>query len=266
MDIEQGIFNRTERLVGEDILQSLQSKRVIVFGVGGVGSWCVEALVRSGVRHITIVDSDKVAISNVNRQLMATTKTVGRVKVDALKEHLLDINPHADITALQMIFDETTAESFHLEEYDYIVDAIDSIRDKLLLIECACRTKAKFFSSMGAALKMDPTKIEVAEFWKVKGCPLGAALRHKFRSLKRRPARKFLCVFSQELLPNLGPDNSVDAAFAPTGTQEGNPELAHHDWNARKAQINGSLLHITGIFGFTLAGLILKDIYNKSKE
>ena len=109
MDIEQGIFNRTERLVGEDILQSLQSKRVIVFGVGGVGSWCVEALVRSGVRHITIVDSDKVAISNVNRQLMATTKTVGRVKVDALKEHLLDINPHADITALQMIFDETTA-------------------------------------------------------------------------------------------------------------------------------------------------------------
>ena len=229
MDIEQGIFNRTERLVGEDILQSLQSKRVIVFGVGGVGSWCVEALVRSGVRHITIVDSDKVAISNVNRQLMATTKTVGRVKVDALKEHLLDINPHADITALQMIFDETTAESFHLEEYDYIVDAIDSLRDKLLLIECACRTKAKFFSSMGAALKMDPTKIEVAEFWKVKGCPLGAA-------------------------------------FAPTDTQEGNPELANHDWNARKAQINGSLLHITGIFGFTLAGLILKDIYNKSKE
>ena len=137
MDIEQGIFNRTERLVGEDILQSLQSKRVIVFGVGGVGSWCVEALVRSGVRHITIVDSDKVAISNVNRQLMATTKTVGRVKVDALKEHLLDINPHADITALQMIFDETTAESFHLEDYDYIVDAIDSLRDKLLLIECA---------------------------------------------------------------------------------------------------------------------------------
>lgn len=266
MDIEQGIFNRTERLVGEDILQSLQSKRVIVFGVGGVGSWCVEALVRSGVRHITIVDSDKVAISNVNRQLMATTKTVGRVKVDALKEHLLDINPHADITALQMIFDETTAESFHLEEYDYIVDAIDSLRDKLLLIEYACRTKAKFFSSMGAALKMDPTKIEVAEFWKVKGCPLGAALRHKFRSLKRCPARKFLCVFSQELLPNLGPDNSVDAAFAPTDTQEGNSELANHDWNARKAQINGSLLHITGIFGFTLAGLILKDIYNKSKE
>ena len=138
MDIEQGIFNRTERLVGEDILQSLQSKRVIVFGVGGVGSWCVEALVRSGVRHITIVDSDKVAISNVNRQLMATTKTVGRVKVDALKEHLLDINPHADITALQMIFDETTAESFHLEDYDYIVDAIDSLRDKLSCFCCRC--------------------------------------------------------------------------------------------------------------------------------
>ncbi len=254
MDLEQGIFNRTERLVGGDILQSLRSQRVIVFGVGGVGSWCVEALVRSGIQHITIVDSDRVAVSNVNRQLMATTKTIGAIKVEALKEHLLDINPHAEITAMQSLFNETTADSFHLEQYDYIVDAIDSLRDKLLLIEHACRTKATFFSSMGAALKIDPTKVEVAEFWKVKGCPLGAALRHRFRQLKRRPAKKFQCVFSQELLSNLGDDRSVDAAFG------------HHDPNPKKAQVNGSLLHITGIFGFTLAGLIINDIYGKGRQ
>lgn len=254
MDIEQGIFNRTERLVGDDILQSLRSQRVIVFGVGGVGSWCVEALVRSGIQHITIVDSDRVAVSNVNRQLMATTKTIGAVKVEALKDHLLTINPNAEITALQTLFNETTADSFHLDQYDYIVDAIDSLRDKLLLIECACRTRATFFSSMGAALKIDPTKVEVAEFWKVKGCPLGAALRHRFRQLKRRPAKKFQCVFSQELLPNLGDDRSVDAAFG------------HRDPNPKKAQVNGTLLHITGIFGFTLAGLIINDIYGKGRK
>ncbi len=254
MDNGQDIFDRTERLVGGDILQSLRSQRVIVFGVGGVGSWCVEALVRSGIQHITIVDSDRVSASNVNRQLMATTKTIGAVKVEALKEHLLDINPHAEVTALQTVFDETTADSFQLDRYDYIVDAIDSLRDKILLIECACRTGATFFSSMGAALKIDPTRVEVAEFWKVKGCPLGAALRHRFRQLKRRPAKKFQCVFSQELLPNLGDDRSTDDSDD------------RRAGSTRKVQVNGSLLHITGLFGFTLAGLIINDIYGKGRK
>ena len=115
-------------------MERIAQKRVIIFGVGGVGSWCAESLIRSGIKHLTIVDSDRVCITNINRQLMATTKTVGMVKVDALKERLLSINPSAEITALQQIFTAETADSFHLDEYDYIIDAIDSLKDKALLI------------------------------------------------------------------------------------------------------------------------------------
>ena len=194
MGIERGIFNRAQLLLGSDAMERLGKIRVIIFGVGGVGSWCAESLVRSGISHLTVVDSDRVCITNINRQLMATVKTVGQVKVEALKERLLTINPMAEIDARQQIFSEETANSFCLESYDYIIDAIDSLKDKRLLIEMACQTKAVFFSSMGAALKMDPTRIKVAEFWKVEGCPLARALRQRFKRLKRKPARKFLCV------------------------------------------------------------------------
>ena len=178
MGIEKGIFKRMELLVGERVMQKTAEARVIIFGVGGVGSWCAESLVRSGVRHLTIVDSDRVCITNVNRQLMATTKTIGRVKVEVLKERLLEINPTAEIVALQKIYDETTAGSFNIGSYDYIIDAIDSLKDKALLILEACKTDSVLLSSMGAALKMDASKIAVAEFWKVKGCPLARALRN----------------------------------------------------------------------------------------
>ena len=154
-----------ELLVGERVMQKTAEARVIIFGVGGVGSWCAESLVRSGVRHLTIVDSDRVCITNVNRQLMATTKTIGRVKVEVLKERLLEINPTAEIVALQKIYDETTAGSFNIGSYDYIIDAIDSLKDKALLILEACKTDSVLLSSMGAALKMDASKIAVAEFW-----------------------------------------------------------------------------------------------------
>ena len=164
MGIERGIFNRAQLLLGSDAMERLGKIRVIIFGVGGVGSWCAESLVRSGISHLTVVDSDRVCITNINRQLMATVKTVGQVKVEALKERLLTINPMAEIDARQQIFSEETANSFCLESYDYIIDAIDSLKDKRLLIEMACQTKAVFFSSMGAALKMDPTRIKVAEF------------------------------------------------------------------------------------------------------
>ena len=190
MAIEQAIFRRAELLLGDEAMNLIAEKRVIIFGVGGVGSWCAESLVRSGIRKLTIVDSDRVCITNINRQLMATTKTVGQVKVDALKERLLTINPSAEITALQQIFTAETAESFQLDSYDYIIDAIDSLRDKALLILMACQTKAKLFSSMGAALKLDPTKIQVAEFWKVKGDPLARALRNRFK----REAQRSVCV------------------------------------------------------------------------
>ena len=222
-------------LLGSEVMERMAQKRVIIFGVGGVGSWCVESLVRSGIHKLTIVDSDRVSITNINRQLMATTKTVGQVKVEALKERLLTINPSAEITALQKIFTQETAEEFDLDSYDYIIDAIDSLKDKALLILMACRTKAKIYSSMGAALKLDPTRIQVAEFWKVKGDPLARALRNMFKKEKLFPKRKFQCVYSDELLENKMPIDPDDRG-------------------------NGSLVHITAIFGFMLAGLVLADI------
>ena len=249
MNTDREIFNRSLLLMGEDGMKRLASLRVIVFGVGGVGSWCAESLVRSGVGHITIVDSDKVCITNINRQAMATTKTVGQVKVEALKCRLLEINPSVNIDARQQIFCEETAGEFDLDSYDYIVDAIDSLKDKALLIELACHSKARFFSSMGAALKMDPTKVQVAEFWKVKGCPLARALRQRFNKLKRKPARKFKCVFSEELLKNRGENVACDT-----------------DQCQGPSRVNGSVMHITAIFGLTIAGLILNEVYNKSRS
>lgn len=263
MNIERGILNRAQLLLGTEAMARIGEAKVIVFGAGGVGSWCAESLVRSGVRHITVVDSDRVCITNINRQLMATTKTVGQVKVEALKEHLLTVNPAAEIDVRQQIFCEETAESFELDKYDYIVDAIDSLKDKMLLIETATRTGARFFSSMGAALKLDPTRVKVAEFWKVEGCPLARALRQRFRKLKRFPAHKFLCVYSDELLTNRGHNAAcgTEKCMCPKAkTGPGNAALLNHEWCSSKAQINGSLMHITAMFGLTLAGLILQDL------
>ena len=265
-NIEEGIFHRTRLLVGPSVMDVLSSARVIIFGVGGVGSWCAESLVRSGIRHLTIVDSDRVCITNVNRQLMATTSTVGQVKVEALRERLLSINPEAEIEALMKIYCEETADDFDLASYDYIIDAIDSLKDKVLLIRRATDTKSVFFSSMGAALKMDPTKISVAEFWKVKGCPLARALRNKFRKMKVRPAHKFKCVYSDELLHNLGTSFTCGTDQCVCSNKEevpGDPALADHNWNNSKAQINGTAAHITAIFGFTLASLVVNDLYQK---
>ena len=225
---EKDIFQRSELLLGSEAMERIGQKRVIVFGVGGVGSWCAESLVRSGIKHLTIVDSDSVCASNINRQLMATTQTVGQVKVDVLRERLLSINPAAEITALHQFFTAETADSFNLESYDYIIDAIDTLKDKTLLILMACNTEAKFFSSMGAALKLDPTRIKIAEFWKVQGDPLARVIRKRFKREGQYPARKFQCVYSDELVEAQG---------------EG----------------KGSLVHITAIFGHMLAGLVVQD-------
>jgi tRNA A37 threonylcarbamoyladenosine dehydratase len=260
--IEKGLFKRTELLLGDERMEKIAGTRVIIFGIGGVGSWCAESLVRSGIRHLTIVDSDRVCITNINRQLMATVNTVGEVKVEALKKRLLEINPAAGIDALQMIYSKETSESFALDSYDYIIDAIDSLEHKVHLIQTATRTRAVFFSSMGAALKMDPAKIQVAEFWKVRGCPLGAALRRKLKKTER-PARKFLCVYSEELLKNKGMNGScgTEKCLCPKAqVGPGDPELVNHEWCSLKAQINGTMAHTTAIFGFTLAGLVMQDI------
>ena len=232
MATEDEIFNRSKLILGSDNMQRIATANVLLVGVGGVGSWCAGGLSRRGIRHLTIVDFDIVQASNVNRQLMATTQTVGQVKVDALKERFLQINPNADVNAISMQYNEDTANHLDLDSFDYVVDAIDSVKDKALLILRATASKAKLFSSMGAALKLDPTKIEVAEFWKVKGDPLAKALRNRFKKSGQFPKRKFKCVFSQEQLTS-------------------------------KTQGKGSLAQITAIFGFNLTGLIINDIIEK---
>lgn len=238
------IFNRSKRLLGTEGLDRVKSKRVIIFGVGGVGSWCAESLVRTGIQHLTIVDSDVVCETNCNRQLMATTKTIGQVKVEALRSRLLEINPEADIVALQKVYTHDTSDEFELEKYDFIIDAIDSLKDKAdLILKATSLKNAVFFSSMGAALKIDPTAIRVCEFWKIKGDPLARAIRNKFKHNKEFPQRKFQCVYSEEVpLQNLGQTDEVCPG---------------------KAQVNGSLSHVTGIFGMTLAGLVVRCISEK---
>ena len=273
------IFNRARLLMGDDVLTAVQQQRAIVFGTGGVGSWCVEGLVRSGISRITIVDSDCVAPSNINRQLMATTKTVGRPKVEVLRERLLDINPDAEVTAIVGIYNKENAADYHLEDYDIIVDAIDSLQPKADLIRHATSLGRReevggkreekralplmggdgggpregaypiFVSAMGAALKMDPTKLQVAEFWKVKGCPLARALREKFKRQKSMPRRKFKCVYSEEVLPNRGAANYVASD--------------RDTWAATKAATNGSMVHITATAGFMLAGIVMNEIYTR---
>lgn len=222
------LFERTELLMGPRAMEALSGKRVLLFGTGGVGSWCAEALIRSGLGHLTLVDDDCVAPSNVNRQRMATPAVVGAPKVEVLRSLLLDINPGADITALQRRYTAESSEEFRLDSYDYVLDAIDALKDKKALILNACRSGATFFSSMGAAGKADPTQVRTAEFWDVRGCPLAAALRKRIRQEGELPEKPFQCVYSQEQLPG-----------------------------------RGTLLSVTGTFGFTLASLVLQDIYRQ---
>lgn len=246
------IFARERLVAGDAMMDALALSRVIVFGVGGVGSWCCEALCRSGVGHLTLVDSDLVAVSNINRQLMATTSTVGTPKVEALARRLLDINPGADIVARQEAYTAETADSFDLDSYDYVIDAIDSLENKALLILRATAADTVFFSSMGAARKLDPTKIGVAEFFKVEGCPLARALRTRFRRRATFPARKFKCVYSPETIPNrLETERPAEAS-------------ADDSWTASKAAVNGTFAHTTAVFGMTLAGLVVEDLYKKN--
>jgi len=253
MDVlSDNFFSRTELLMGPAFMDRIRQVRVIVLGVGGVGSWCAESLARSGVHHLTLVDSDVVCASNVNRQLMATSCTLGRPKVEVLKERLQEINPAMQVTALRQVYQQSSAPSFHLEEYDYIIDAIDSLKDKLCLILHATQLMKEnphisFFSSMGAALRTDPFAISKAEFWEVQGDPLARMLRKRFKSMRVYPAHKFLCVYSTEL-PR---ENALPSSPAEEPTPSDLPA---------KARINGTMAHVTIMFGTALAGLVVNDI------
>lgn len=277
--LERGMQRRTELLLGKENILKLSTARILIFGLGGVGSWCAECLVRSGIKHVTIVDSDRVCVTNCNRQLMATSKTIGQVKVEALRQRLLEINPDADIIAIQKIYSGQNADEFAMEQYDFIIDAIDSLSEKadLILRATALPRHITFISSMGAALRRDPFLVRKAEFWKIKGDPLARALRNKFKKNKTFPQRKFICVYSEEPpRKNLGENHScgtggclcpkakllsgqrgtATAVFDAPGDQS----LVEHEWCTSKAQINGSLCQITAIFGMAIAGLVVNQI------
>lgn len=223
----------------------MREARVIIFGIGGVGSWAAETLVRTGFGRLTIVDADTLAVSNINRQLPALVSTVGTPKVEVMQQRLLDINPDAEVIPVQARYTAETAADFPLESYDVIIDAIDSLADKATLILNATASGQHFYSSMGAALKSDPSRIRTGEFWTVKGCPLAAALRRRFRKSGIFPSRKFQCVYSDELLRN-------HPAFVPTA------ESSDGSMTYGKVAVNGSLMHITAIFGITLASLAIR--------
>ncbi len=239
------IFNRSQLLLGKHGMEALRAARVIVFGVGGVGSWCAEGLIRAGLTHLTIVDSDVVCTTNINRQLMATRQTIGRPKVEAMRERLLDINPEAEVTAINALYSAETAEQFMLNSYDYVIDCIDSLRDKCdLILRTTALPHPTLLCSMGAALRIDPTRVRLAEFGKIQGDALARAVRNKFKKNKTFPRRKFLCVYSEEpAMTNYNDDSTVQEALT-----------------FNKVQINGSLCHITSIFGMTLAGHVIQEI------
>ena len=221
------MFQRTELLLGRQAMQALSETRVLLVGVGGVGGWCAEALVRTGVGRLAIVDADVVCASNANRQLMATSKTLGEAKVDALAARLREINPEADILSMNRRYSAGTAADFGLDGYDYVIDAIDSVADKAHLIRHALSVPSvTLFSSMGAARKLDPLRIRVSEFWKVQGDGLARALRNRFRKSGEFPCRKFTCVWSDE------------------------PPRAE----------GGTVMHVTAAFGLALASLVVRAV------
>lgn len=234
-------FSRSEVLLGEKVMRELQNKRVILFGVGGVGSWCAEALVRTGLTHLTIVDGDVVQESNVNRQLPATRETIGLPKVEALKARLLTINPEAEIKAINAMYKGTMykvqrddvrcveeAFDFQLSTFDYVIDAIDDVAAKTDLILCATRARVKIFSSMGAALRFDPTQVTTGELMSIKGDALAKAVRARMKKLDLHPYKKVRCVYSTE--------------------------------QAQRCEARGSLMQVTAVFGCTLASMVIEDI------
>ena len=222
------MFTRTIQLIGEDGFRALQNARVILFGVGGVGGWCAEALLRTGIGHLTLVDFDKVDTTNLNRQVVATHDNIGQSKVIEMQKRLLSICPDADVEAIERQYNAETAASFDLAQYDIVVDAIDMVDCKALLLYNATHAGCKVFSSMGAGRKLNPQKIRTAEFWKVQGCPLARALRTRIKKEKLLPASKIQCVYSEEI----------------AGDQ-------------------GTLAPVVGVFGMTLAAMVIEEIQKK---
>ncbi len=230
-------FSRTELLLGVNGVERLKKSKLAVFGVGGVGSYAVEALARSGIGSITIIDNDEIALTNINRQLPAVHNTIGKLKVDVVAEHILQINPECSVKALPMFYCQECADKIDLSEYDYVIDAIDTVSAKLLLVEKCNKLGVKIISSMGAGNKLDPTRFEVADIYKTSVCPLAKVMR---RELKARGIKKLKVVFSTE----------EARTPIPTGDEE----------KSSKRQIPGSVAFVPSVAGLIIAGEVIKDI------
>ncbi|WP_129736562.1 tRNA threonylcarbamoyladenosine dehydratase [Massilimicrobiota timonensis] len=228
------MFSRFELLVGEDNIQKLNQAHVIVFGVGGVGGYVVEALVRSGIGHITIVDNDVISLSNLNRQIIATQETIGQKKVDVMKKRILSIHPECDVTTLDMFYLPETADQIDLSQYDYVVDAIDTITSKIELA-VRCDQKIPLISSMGTGNKMNPALLQVSDIYKTSVCPLAKVMR---RELKKRRVKHLKVVYSQEL------------PMKPFASDE----ITH------KRTIPGSTAFVPSSAGLLIASEVVKDL------
>jgi len=231
------IFNRTRRLIGDDAVDRLSEARVIVFGIGGVGSYVCEGLVRSGVGHITLVDNDDISETNINRQLPATSKTVGMKKAEVMAERLKEINPLCDVKALNIFYIEETKNQIDLSEFDYVVDAVDTVSAKLLLVEECDRLGIRIISSMGTGNKLDATRFQISDIYKTSVCPLARVMRLE---LKKRGIKKLKCLWS---------DEQPKVPFE-TGEQE----------DAHKRHIPASISYVPSVAGLIIAGEVIKDI------
>ena len=229
---------RTAMLLGEEAVTRLQNARVAVFGIGGVGSYVVEALARAGIGAIDLIDNDDVSLSNINRQILATHSTVGMAKVDAGKHRILDINPDCRVACHQLFFNAETAHQFDFTQYDYIVDAIDTVTGKLALVEKAVAANTPIICCMGTGNKLDPSRFEVADISKTTMCPLARIMR---KELGKRGIKHLKVVYSKE------------EALTPTGWEEEAAAIG-------KRQIPGSVSFVPGAAGLVLAGEVIRDI------
>ena len=244
-------FSRTELLLGHDNMEKLKNARVAVFGIGGVGGFTVEALARSGVGTLDLIDDDKVCLTNINRQIIATRKTIGQYKVDAAKERVLDINPDAVVNTYKTFFVPDTADEFDFASYDYVVDAIDTVTGKIMLVEAAQKAGTPIISSMGAGNKLDPTAFEVADIYKTSVCPLAKVMR---RELKKRGIKKLKVVYSKEkaLTPIDETENSCRShCICPPGGAR---------TCTQRRQIPGSAAFVPSVVGLIIAGEVIKDL------
>ena len=234
-------FARTELLFGKENMEKLAAARVAVFGVGGVGGYVVEALARSGVGTLDLIDHDTVDVSNINRQIIATTKNIGRYKVELAKERILDINPEAVVNIYRTFYMPETADQFDFSKYDYVVDAIDTVTGKIALIEQANASGTPIISSMGAGNKVNPAAFEVADIYDTTVCPLAKVMR---RELKKRGIKKLKVVYSKEkpLKPH-NPENGMEQENSKT-----------------KKAVPGSTAFVPSVAGLILASEVIKDI------